>query len=72
VESWGYGGGGKPAYRADVAVSSDAIATIAPRIESGATRVIDVGGQVLAPGFIDVHTHVLILRLIDVERYRIW
>jgi dihydroorotase/N-acyl-D-amino-acid deacylase len=55
-------GSGKSAYRADVAISVDTIAAIAPRIESGATRIIDVGGQVVAPGFIDVHTHVLMRR----------
>jgi N-acyl-D-amino-acid deacylase len=55
-------GSGKPAYRGDVAISGDVIAAIPPRIEDGAKRVIDVGGQVVAPGFIDVHTHVLIRR----------
>ncbi len=55
-------GSGKPAYRGDVAISGDTIAAIAPRVESGATRVIDVAGQALAPGFIDVHTHVRMRR----------
>jgi dihydroorotase/N-acyl-D-amino-acid deacylase len=55
-------GSGKPVYRGDVAISGDVIAAIAPRIEGGAKRVIDVGNQVVAPGFIDVHTHVLIRR----------
>jgi N-acyl-D-amino-acid deacylase len=55
-------GSGKPAYRGDVAISGDIIANIAPTIEGRATRIIDVGGQVLAPGFIDVHTHVLTRR----------
>ena len=51
-------GSGGQAYRGDVAISGDTIVGVAPMIEGRAARVIDVGGQVLAPGFIDVHTHV--------------
>ena len=50
------GGGGAP-YRADVAVRGETIVTIAPSIKAPATRVVDIGGKVLAPGFIDVHNH---------------
>ncbi len=50
-------GTGTPWYRGDVAVQGDAIALIAPAIDAPATRAIDVGGRVIAPGFIDVHTH---------------
>ena len=50
-------GTGSPWYRADVAVRGDTIARIAPRIDAPATRVVDAGGQVVAPGFIDIHTH---------------
>ncbi len=50
-------GTGNPWYRADLAVSGDTIARIAPRIEAGAEREIDVAGLVVAPGFIDLHTH---------------
>ncbi len=50
-------GTGSPWYRADVAVKGDTIVRIAPRIEAPATRVVDAGGQVVAPGFIDIHTH---------------
>lgn len=50
-------GTGNPWYRADVAVRGDKIAHIAPSILDSATRIIDVGGQVIAPGFIDIHTH---------------
>src|SRR3982750_4842257 len=50
-------GTGSPWYRADIAVRGDTIARIAPAITDPAARVIDVGGHVAAPGFIDLHTH---------------
>src|SRR4051794_3689015 len=50
-------GTGSPWYRGDVAIRGDTIARIAPRIDAPATRVIDAGGRVVAPGFIDLHTH---------------
>ena len=50
-------GTGATWYRGDIAIASDAIARIAPTIDGQAARVVDVGGQVIAPGFIDVHTH---------------
>jgi dihydroorotase/N-acyl-D-amino-acid deacylase len=50
-------GTGSPWYRADLAVRGDTIARIAPRIDAPATRTIDAAGKVVAPGFIDLHTH---------------
>ena len=50
-------GTGSPWYRADVAIRGGMIAEIAPRIAGTARREIDVAGQVVAPGFIDVHSH---------------
>lgn len=50
-------GSGSPWYRGDIAIRGDAIAKIAASITESATRVIDVEGQVIAPGFIDIHTH---------------
>lgn len=50
-------GSGGAEYRADVAVSGKRIVAIAPALEVEAGQVIDGEGRVLAPGFIDVHTH---------------
>ncbi len=50
-------GTGDPWFRADVAIRGDTIVRIAPAIREPARRVIDVGGRVVAPGFIDIHSH---------------
>jgi N-acyl-D-amino-acid deacylase len=50
-------GTGNPWYRADIAVRGDTVALIAASISESATRVIDAGGQVISPGFIDIHNH---------------
>lgn len=49
-------GTGAPGHIADVAVSGGKIAEIG-KIAAGADRVIDAGDCVVAPGFIDPHTH---------------
>ncbi|MGH9364385.1 MAG: N-acyl-D-amino-acid deacylase family protein [Thermoanaerobaculia bacterium] len=50
-------GSGNPWYRADVAIQGDRIAAIAVRIDASASREIEAAGLVIAPGFIDLHTH---------------
>jgi len=50
-------GSGSPRQAADVAVEGERIAAIAPRLEGHADRVIDASGHVVAPGFIDAHSH---------------
>jgi N-acyl-D-amino-acid deacylase len=50
-------GAGSPWFVADVAVKGDTIVAVAPRIEAAGARVIDARGLVVAPGFIDVHSH---------------
>jgi N-acyl-D-aspartate/D-glutamate deacylase len=49
-------GTGMPSYTADVAVRDGRIARIG-RVTEAAARTIDADGCVVAPGFIDVHTH---------------
>jgi N-acyl-D-amino-acid deacylase len=51
-------GTGGPARRADVEVVDGRITAVDRAVSpSGADRVVDVGDLVLAPGFIDIHTH---------------
>jgi N-acyl-D-aspartate/D-glutamate deacylase len=50
-------GSGGPARPADVAVQDGRIAKIAAGLRDPAHRTIDADGQVLAPGFVDCHTH---------------
>jgi dihydroorotase/N-acyl-D-amino-acid deacylase len=50
-------GTGNPWFRADLAIKGDTIVAIAPAIDGPAARVIDAAGLVIAPGFIDIHTH---------------
>lgn len=48
-------GTGAPLRRADVAIDGGRIAEVGHRLTG--TRVIDVDGLVLAPGFVDMHSH---------------
>ena len=51
-------GSGNPWFRADVAIKEGRIARIGRIPADAAAKTIDAKGQILAPGFIDVHTHV--------------
>ena len=44
-------------YVADVRIDGDRISAIGPSLATGNATVIDATGLVVAPGFIDVHTH---------------
>ncbi len=50
-------GSGGPGREADVAVQNGRIAAIEPGSARAARRTIDARGLVVAPGFIDIHTH---------------
>ena len=46
-----------PRYTADVAIAGGRIAQIGGIAETEATRVIDARDHIVAPGFVDLHTH---------------
>jgi len=50
-------GSGTPYFYGDVAITGDSIAAIGKFDRSSANRFLDAKGQVVAPGFIDIHTH---------------
>src|SRR4051812_2936637 len=50
-------GSGAPARRGDVAVEGERIAAVAPSLAGQADRVVDATDKVVAPGFIDMHSH---------------
>jgi len=50
-------GTGASWYRGEVALKGDTIVEVATRVSGTALRIIDAGGQVVAPGFVDTHTH---------------
>ena len=49
-------GTGRKAYGGDVAVTDGRVVALG-KVSGRATRTINAGGQVVAPGFIDAHTH---------------
>ncbi len=51
-------GTGEARFTADVAITGEKIAAIEPHIPvEEARQVIDAQGLVVAPGFIDIHSH---------------
>ena len=51
-------GSGNPWFKADVGIKGGLITRIGRISSSEAKQILDAKGQVVAPGFIDVHTHV--------------
>ena len=50
-------GTGSPWYVADVGVSEGRIARVGTIEDTEATRVVQAAGLVVAPGFVDIHSH---------------
>ncbi|MBI3249736.1 MAG: amidohydrolase family protein [Deltaproteobacteria bacterium] len=46
-----------PRYKADIGIKNGKIAQIGRLNSSDATKVVDANGLIVAPGFIDLHTH---------------
>ena len=57
-------GTGAPAYRADLGVKDGRIAAIGTDLGQAA-ETLDATGSVVAPGFIDIHTHSDFVLLVD-------
>jgi N-acyl-D-amino-acid deacylase len=50
-------GSGNPGYSADVGIVSDKIVAIGDLADATSRETIDASGKVVAPGFVDMHTH---------------
>ncbi len=50
-------GSGRPAFNADIAIRDGLISQVGDLKDTPAREIIDVAGMVVAPGFIDIHTH---------------
>ena len=50
-------GSGNPWIRADLGISGDRIAAVGRLDGATASQVIDARDMIVAPGFIDVHSH---------------
>ncbi len=50
-------GSGGPWYRGDLGIRGDVIAAVGRGLPGPALRTVDVRGAVIAPGFIDLHSH---------------
>ena len=50
-------GTGAAGVVADVAIDGDRIVEVAPHIDGRGRREIDAEGQIVTPGWVDIHTH---------------
>jgi N-acyl-D-aspartate/D-glutamate deacylase len=54
---WVIDGTGEPRVKADVGIKGDTIEALGDLSASSAARTVDAAGQVVTPGFIDMHSH---------------
>ena len=52
-------GTGAPSRRADVGIAGDRIVAIGDlsHVEAAAAQRVEAGGSIVAPGFVDIHSH---------------
>ena len=50
-------GTGRPAYVGEVAIRDGIVREVGESVEGDATEVIDAAGAIVAPGWVDIHTH---------------
>ena len=50
-------GTGADRRRADVAIRDGVIVAVGPDLDGEAAEIIDAAGQLVTPGFVDIHTH---------------
>ncbi len=50
-------GTGRPAVRADVGIEGDRIVAVQTALKANSGARIDARGSVVAPGFVDIHSH---------------
>ena len=50
-------GSGSPEFRADVGIRGQTVVAVGRLSGASADRVIDAAGQLIVPGFIDMHSH---------------
>src|SRR5438876_3824231 len=52
-----YDGSGEPGRAGDVAIQGDKVVAVGSFTVAGSPKLVDCVGLVVAPGFIDLHTH---------------
>lgn len=50
-------GSGAPGYRGEVGIKDGKIVALGAKVEGAARQTIDASDRVVAPGFVDIHTH---------------
>jgi N-acyl-D-amino-acid deacylase len=58
-------GSGNPWYRGDIGIQGNQIVVVGQVGTDDAARTIDCGGQIVSPGFIDMHTHADVMLLAE-------
>lgn len=66
-----YDGSDSPGFVGDVAITGDKVSFVGPSAKVRALRTIDARGMVVAPGFIDPHTHAEISQSADTGQRRL-